>query len=153
MNMNWFADNIEDDVTGNLQFLLVNEKCKNPCSPARESNGVNSLSTEDALTHWLLRNTAVMLTHCGLGDFRWVLFKLISVIDGGWAICREIALRWMALDLTNDKSTLVQVMAWCRQATSHYLSQCWPRSMSPNVVTRPLWVKWVIFKLISRIDV
>ena len=21
-------------------------------------------------------------------------------------------------------------MAWCRQATSHYLSQCWPRSMS-----------------------
>ena len=31
-------------------------------------------------------------------------------------------------DLTYDKSTLVQVMAWCRQATSHYLSQCWPRS-------------------------
>ena len=31
-------------------------------------------------------------------------------------------------------------MAWCRQATSHYLSQCWPRSMSPNGVTRPQWV-------------
>ena len=26
----------------------------------------------------------------------------------------------------NDKSTWVQVMAWCHQATSHYLSQCWP---------------------------
>ena len=26
--------------------------------------------------------------------------------------------------------TLVQVMLWCRQATTHYLSQCWPRSMS-----------------------
>ena len=49
----------------------------------------------------------------------------------------EIALRWMPLDLNDDKSTLVQVMAWCRQATSHYLSQCWPRSMSPNGVTRP----------------
>ena len=24
------------------------------------------------------------------------------------------------------KSTLVQVMAWCRQAPSHYLNQCWP---------------------------
>ena len=35
---------------------------------------------------------------------------------------------------------MVQVMAWCRQATSHYLSQCWPRSMSPNGVTRPQWV-------------
>ena len=46
----------------------------------------------------------------------------------------------MPLDLTDDKSTLVQVMAWCRQATSHYLNQCWPRSMSPNGVTRPQWV-------------
>ena len=46
----------------------------------------------------------------------------------------------MSLNLTDDKSTLVQVMAWCRQATSHYLNQCWPRSMSPYVVTRPQWV-------------
>ena len=43
--------------------------------------------------------------------------------------------------LNKDKSTLVQVMAWCRQATSHYLSQCWPRSLSPYGVTRPQWVK------------
>ena len=47
----------------------------------------------------------------------------------------------MPLDLIDDKSTLVQVMAWCRQAASHYLSQCWPRFMSPNGVTRPQWVK------------
>ena len=60
-------------------------------------------------------------------------------MNGGWGISNEIALRWMPLDLTDDKSTLVQVMAWCRQATSHYLSQCWPRSMSPNDVTRPQW--------------
>ena len=45
----------------------------------------------------------------------------------------------MALDLT-DKSTLVQVMAWCHQATSHYLSQCWPKFMLPYGVTRPQWV-------------
>ena len=31
-------------------------------------------------------------------------------------VSREIALRWMPLDLTDDKSTLVQVMAWCPQA-------------------------------------
>ena len=43
----------------------------------------------------------------------------------------EISLRWMSLDLTDKTSTLVQVMAWCRQVTSHYLSQCWPRYMSP----------------------
>ena len=52
------------------------------------------------------------------------------------------------IDLTDDMSTLVQVMAWCRQswccqATSHYLSQCWPRSMSPYGVTRPQWLNTV----------
>ena len=31
-------------------------------------------------------------------------------------------------------------MAWCRQATNHYLSQCWPRSLLPYDVTRPQWV-------------
>ena len=73
--------------------------------------------------------------------FRQVSFKL-TLVNGGWGISYEIALRWMPPNLTDDKSTfLVQVMAWCRQATSHYLSQCWPRSMSPNGVTRPQWVK------------
>ena len=45
----------------------------------------------------------------------------------------------MAQDLTDDKS-LVQVKAWCRQATSHYLNQCWPRSPTPYGVTRPKWI-------------
>ena len=39
--------------------------------------------------------------------------------------------------VTWGKSTLVQVMAWYRQATSYNLSQCWPQSMSPHGVTRP----------------
>ena len=77
------------------------------------------------------------------GKFEWnfgyVIFKRILVIDG-WGICCEIALIWMSLDFTDDQSTLVQVMAWCRQATSHYLKHCWPRSMSPYGVTRPQWV-------------
>ena len=46
----------------------------------------------------------------------------------------------MPQDLTDDKSTLVQVMAWCRKATSHYLSQCWPSSVLPYGVIRPEWV-------------
>ena len=74
-------------------------------------------------------------------NFRKVIFKL-TLVNGGWGISCQIALRWMPEDLPDDKSTLVQVMAWCRQATSHYLSQCWPRSVSPNGVTWPQWVKW-----------
>ena len=46
----------------------------------------------------------------------------------------------MSLDRTEGKSTLVQLMAWCRQATSHYLSQRWPRSVSPYGVIKPQWV-------------
>ena len=40
----------------------------------------------------------------------------------------------MSLDLTDVKSTLVQVMAWC-------LSYYWPRFMSPHDVTKPQWVE------------
>ena len=72
-------------------------------------------------------------------NFKYVIFKLILVNDD-WGIPYEIALRWMPQDLADDKSALVQVMAWCRQATSHYLSQCWPRPILPNGVTRPQWV-------------
>ena len=75
-------------------------------------------------------------------NFRHVIFKQISMNDG-WGISCEIALIWFSLDFTDEQSTLVQVMSWCRQATSQYLSQCWPRSMSPYGVTRPQWVDMV----------
>ena len=39
---------------------------------------------------------------------------------------------------------MVHIMAWCRQATSHYLNQCWPRSLPPYGVTRPQWVKIIL---------
>ena len=77
-------------------------------------------------------------------NFRYAIFKQIVMIDG-WGISCEIALIWMPLDFIDDQSTLVQVMAWCRQATSHYLSQCWPRSLSPYGVTRPQWVNWFVY--------
>ena len=48
-----------------------------------------------------------------------------------------IALGWM--------STSVQVI-WCHQATSHYLSQCWPTSMSPYGVTMSWPLFWIYFK-------
>ena len=71
--------------------------------------------------------------------FQNVYFKLISWIDTLSNSC-ETALRSMPQNPSGDKSTLVQVMAWCRQAASHYLSQCCPRSLSPYGVTRPQWV-------------
>ena len=46
----------------------------------------------------------------------------------------EIALGWIPQNLTDDKSTLVHVLAWCHQATVQWPSQCLPIHMSPNGV-------------------
>ena len=47
-------------------------------------------------------------------------------------------------------------MPWCCQATSHYLSQCWPSSLSPYGVTRPQWLNayspW-LYKCMSNASV
>ena len=103
----------------------------------------------------LIANLGVWLIDClvynktqinslALGDLDAILkmqFSLLFyLLIGIFTSSKDNAVRWMPWDLTNEKSTLVQVMAWCRQATSHYLSQCWPSSMSPYGVTRPQWV-------------
>ena len=72
-----------------------------------------------------------------------LIFKPIPRIDI-FNISHEISLRWMPQDITDGKSSLVQVMACCLAAPSHYLSQCWPRSMSPFGVNRPQWVDQLI---------
>ena len=95
------------------------------------SHGLNEL------THWSLGNLNEILNKQFLSDFQWLMVEVI---------CCEIALRGMPLDITGDKSTLVQVMAWCHQATSHYLSQCWPRYLLLYGVTRPQWVEHALFQ-------
>ena len=73
-------------------------------------------------------------------DYKNVISNLVLLI-GIFRSPHDNALWWMPQDLTDNKSTLVQVMVWCCQAESHYLSQCWPRSLLPNGITRPQWVK------------
>ena len=71
-------------------------------------------------------------------NFRPVIFKLnfemveVSFVNFPADECHSF-------DLT-EKSAWVQVMACCHQATSHYLNQCWPSSVSPYGITRPQWV-------------
>ena len=71
------------------------------------------------------------------GPYWWQVNVLLI---GIFRSSHDNALQWMPQDLTDDKSILVQVMAWCRQATSHYLSQCWLSSLSPYDIARPQWV-------------
>ena len=73
-----------------------------------------------------------------------IIFKTITENSNLGTHC-EIALRWMPQHFINEQLTLFQVMAWCHQATSHYLSSCWPRSMLPYGITGTLktWGKWI----------
>ena len=57
------------------------------------------------------------LTHWPLGEF-------VACYEHFLWNCSQV-------NLINDKSTLVEVKAWCRQASSHYLGQYLHRSMLP----------------------
>ena len=46
----------------------------------------------------------------------------------------------MPQNLTNVKSILVQVMAWCHHPPSSHRSQCCPNYLLPHGVTRPQWI-------------
>ena len=83
-----------------------------------------------------LNSLAPGISYC---DFKDTIFNL-ALLLGIFKSAFDSVLRWMTQGLTDDKSKLVQVMAWCRQATSHCLNQCWPRSPTPYGVTRPQWV-------------
>ena len=81
------------------------------------------------LTHWLQGDVVITLTHWPLGDLDAIL-KLQFSISFYWFVSSH-HLRIIPWDECQGTSpmisqTLVEVMAWCRQATSHYLSQCWP---------------------------
>ena len=95
---------------------------------------------EKISTYWTRRDVEVILQR--------VLFRLIWQVDILSNSC-ETGLRWVWQNPTDDKSTLAQVTAWCPQATSHYLSHCWPRSMSPYDVTRSQWINHWHAELLS----
>ena len=83
---------------------------------------INSLALGDA--------TAILKSQCSHS-----LYRLISqVLPQQVLSCDSHRTQWY-------QWTVVQVMAWCHQAASHYLSQCWTRSMSSYGVSRPQWVK------------
>ena len=72
------------------------------------------------------------------GNFHEVIFYFL------WTMVELSLVNW-ALDECHwltDMSTLVQIVALCHQAPSHYLNQCWPWSLYPYDSTRPQWVKY-----------
>ena len=60
---------------------------------------------------------------CGC-NFKSINIKLLPALDILTIHC-EIVLGWIPENLIDDQSTLIKVMAWCRQVISLCLNQCW----------------------------
>ena len=108
-----------------------------------------------ALYHaWTNRPLGSVVTIVKYGIFRTDFFNISCEIRPLNLILHSLAIRQDPID--DEKSALVQVMACCCQAASHYLNQCRPKFTSPYDVTGPQWIKpivlapwwsYVLFKL------
>ena len=85
------------------------------------------------------------LGRCG-NNFKSIIFES-NIKNSSRGTHYKILRMWMPENLTNEKARLFQVIAWCCQAISHYLNQCWSTFLSPYSVTRPQWVKEDILQL------
>ena len=68
------------------------------------------------------------------------IFKYISMNENVW-ISNKIEPKFVPKGSINNIPTLVQIMAWHHQVTSHYLKQWWSSFMTQICVTWPQWVK------------
>ena len=86
---------------------------------------------------YILTSIQCTLTHWPLGDWTQILYKYIQPgFNYWWLKYLEWNCPHVIVTAPHIKSTLVQVLAWSHQASNHYLSQYWPRSMSPYGITR-----------------
>ena len=108
------------------------------CPSVRALQGIR---IQSLIQHTVIRICIMDLLHSSKSDHgtkttfsptHWGLYK-VSVVSF-FAILNIFC----KISLSGDKSSLVQTMAWCHQATNHYLIQYWPSSTSPYDVTRPL---------------
>ena len=63
-------------------------------------------------------------------DFEYLIIVWCNLLIDIFNISSGTVPKWMPQDHFDDWSTMVQVMAWCRQSTGHFLSKCWPRSLA-----------------------
>ena len=77
-------------------------------------------------------------TQWPLGDLNEIL-KMEFTILFHWLVSSDL----LMIMPSNECHVTLSVISqhWCRQATSHYLNQCWRRSPTSYGVTWPQWVK------------
>ena len=93
------------------------------------------------------------LSHCPLGDVTVnskvkLSNSLLGIVTSAYAVKLLLEERHRTYQLWSQQCF---VMAWCRQATSQYLSQCWPRYFPQYSVIMPQWVNPFVASLCYRI--
>ena len=132
-----------------ISAWMMLQTCSFTCSWLHEFNSIISPSCciFAAGGHWinagllsfgpLGTNFSVILIKIHKFQFTKMHLKMAAILSRGkWVnFCRtgdavgEVVAWWgnmVNVWGADDKSTVVQVMAWCHQAPSHYLNQCWP---------------------------
>ena len=91
------------------------------------NKGTDRLQEFDSITHTLhlhadnADDTIATLDGYGQCQCKSILVKLI-IQNSSLGTCCENVFRWMAQNLTNEKSALVQEIAWGRKTARHHLS-------------------------------
>ena len=60
-----------------------------------------------------------------------------------------MALVRLSQDQSDDNWTFIKLMAWCYQATCHYVDPCWFKSIPPYGTSRPRWYYTMCFERIN----
>ena len=90
------------------------EECNSLASQRTDDAIITSLWRRNDVATSFRRHNDVIIALCAHWDMEYlneILVKWFSSLIDWWGIDCEISHRWMPLDLTDDKSTLVQVMA------------------------------------------
>ena len=82
-------------------------------------------------------------THAGLNEMSdiWKT-TFLKAFSKKKSFMVQISLKFVLTDPIDNNSALVQLMAWCCQAPSHYPNQCWPSSMTHICDIRAQCVAW-----------
>ena len=84
----------------------------------------------------------------GRQQFKHIFFSKILL----YLISNHADLKFLRVQVTT--LALIEAIVCCCQAASHYLNQCWPKSLTPYGLTWPQWINslWPDISIISGKD-
>ena len=82
----------------------------------------------------------IRMTQWPVGNLLFLITKSAKhiLVNDKLSFFHKIPISWIPLDHIKDNSTWIQMRAWCRPTTSHFLNNWWAISLSHVCVTKLL---------------